>query len=154
MTRKERRKMIGVVKKNLNFRKSPEKKTDNIIKILPKDQNVNVKEDLGEWLKVTVGNKSGYVMAEHIAFAPEAPEEPEQPGTPEGKATEQGGDNIQATVIGKDQAAGEIDEDGNYLIDGKIVGKVEGDNIMITDPDIIAETLAEIEKEKAAGSDE
>ena len=70
--------MIGVVKKNLNFRKSPEKKTDNIIKILPKGQNVNVKEDQGEWLKVTVGRQSGYVMAEHIAFAPEAPETPEQ----------------------------------------------------------------------------
>lgn len=127
MTRKERRKMIGVVKKNLHFRETPEK-ADNIIKILPKDQNVNVIEDQGEWLKVKVGNKSGYVMAEYIAFAPETPTIPEQ------------------LEIAKETAAGEIDEDGNFLIDGKIVGKVDGDNILITDPDIIAETLAEMGK--------
>ena len=128
--------MIGVVKKNLHFRKTPEK-ADNIIKILPKDQNVDVVEDLGEWLKVKVGRTTGYVMAEYVAFAPEAPEQ----------------GNLGTTVIPdqleieKEKAAGEIDEDGNYLIDGKIVGKVDGDNILITDPDIIAETLADMDKE-------
>ena len=146
MTRKERRKMIGVVKKNLHFRKTAEK-TDNIIKILPKDQNVDVVEDLGEWLKVKVGRTTGYVMAEYVAFAPEAPETPEQ-GNPGATVIP---DQLE---IEKEKAAGEIDEDGNYLIDGKIVGKVDGDNILITDPDIIAETLAEIEKEKAAGSND
>ena len=68
--------MIGVVKKNLNLRKAPEK-ADNVIKILPKDQNVHVVEEQGEWLKVKAGRNTGYVMAEFIAFAPEAVEEAE-----------------------------------------------------------------------------
>lgn len=130
--------MIGVVKKNLFFRKAPEK-ADNAIKILPKDQNIDVIEDLGEWLKVKVGKTVGYVMAEHVAFAPAAAEDTE--------------DRIPEQIeISKDKAKGEIDEQGNFIIEGKVVGKVDGDNILITDPDIIAETLAEMKKED--GKDE
>ena len=135
--------MIGVVKKNLHFRKTAEK-TDNIIKILPKDQNVNVVEDLGEWLKVKVGKTTGYVMAEYVAFAPAAAEDSED--------TEKKDKIPEQIEMSKDEAKGEIDEEGNFIIEGKIVGKVEGDNILITDPDIIAETLAEMKKED--GKDE
>ena len=135
--------MIGVVKKNLHFRKTAEK-TDNIIKILPKDQNVNVVEDLGEWLKVKEGKTTGYVMAEYVAFAPEAAKDPG-----DGEEKKEIPEQIE---MSKDEAKGEIDEEGNFIIDGKIVGKVDGDNILITDPDIIAETLAEMKKED--GKDE
>lgn len=127
--------MTGSAKCVLNLRKTPEK-ADNIIEVLQKNKTMQIKEDNGEWLKVAIGRKTGYVMAKYVAIHPEAPETPDQ-----------GEDNVQVTVIGKDQAAGEIDKDGNYLIDGKIVGKVDGDNILITDPDIIAETLADMDKE-------
>ncbi|MGN1167215.1 MAG: hypothetical protein ACI4S2_12410 [Lachnospiraceae bacterium] len=42
---------------------------------------------------------------------------------------------------------GEIDADGNFAVDGEVIGKVDGDNITITDPEVIKETLEDIEKE-------
>lgn len=134
MAREREGKMKGTVKCDLNFRSEPKREDGNIITYLEKGKEITILEDQGEWLKVKVGNKHGHVMAEFVDITPE------DPGTPE------------QLEIEKDKAAGEIDKDGNYLIDGKIVGKVEGDNILITDPDIIAETLAEMEKED--GKDE
>ena len=144
--------MTGSAKCVLNLRKTPEKpeKADNIIEVLQKNQTMQIKEDNGEWLKVAIGRKTGYVMAKYVAIHPEAAE-PGEPGTP-GQGDPGATGIPEQLEIEKDKAAGEIDEDGNFLIDGKIVGKVDGDNILITDPDIIAETLAEIEKED--GKDE
>lgn len=137
MAREREGKMKGTVKCDLYFRSEPKKEDGNIITYLEKGKEITILENQGEWLKVKVGNKHGHVMAEFVDIAPE---DPGTPGTPE------------QLEIEKDKAVGEIDEDGNFLIDGKIVGKVDGDNILITDPDIIAETLAEIEKED--GKDE
>ena len=134
MAREREGKMKGTVKCDLYFRSEPKKEAENIITYLEKGREITILENQGEWLKVKVGNKHGYVMAEFVDIAPE------DPGTPE------------QLEIEKDKAVGEIDKDGNYLIDGKIVGKVDGDNILITDPDIIAETLAEMKKED--GKDE
>ena len=144
--------MTGSAKCVLNFRKTPEK-ADNIIEVLQKNKTMQIKEDNGEWLKVAIGKKTGYVMAKYVAIHPEAPE-PSNPRTPRTPGQGNPGNTTipDQLKIEKDKAAGEIDEDGNFLIDGKIVGKVDGDNILITDPDIIAETLAEIEKED--GKDE
>lgn len=140
MAREREGKMKGTVKCDLYFRSEPKKEDGNIITYLEKGKEITILENQGEWLKVKVGNKHGYVMAEFVDIAPEDPGAPGTPGTPE------------QLEIEKDKAAGEIDKDGNYLIDGKIVGKVDGDNILITDPDIIAETLAEMKKED--GKDE
>ena len=135
--------MTGSAKCVLNFRKTPEK-ADNIIEVLQKNKTMQIKEDNGEWLKVAIGKKTGYVMAKHVAIHPEAPEQVED---------EEKKDQVPEQIeISKDEAKGEIDEEGNFIIEGKIVGKVDGDNIMITDPDIIAETLAEMKKED--GKDE
>lgn len=90
MAREREGKMKGIVKKDLYFRKTPEK-ADNIIKILHRNQGVNVVEDLGEWLKVKVGKTTGYVMAEYVAFAPEATEEAET--TEQTEATEEADGN-------------------------------------------------------------
>lgn len=153
MAREREGKMKGTVKCDLYFRSEPKKEAANIITYLEKGKEITILEDQGEWLKVKVGNKHGHVMAEFVDIAPEdtgtpgtedtgtpGTEDPGAPGTPE------------QLEIEKDKAVGEIDKDGNYLIDGKIVGKVDGDNILITDPDIIAETLAEMKKED--GKDE
>ena len=48
---------------------------------------------------------------------------------------------------------GEIDENGNFLVDGEVIGQVDGDDILITDPGVIEETLkdmAETEEEAEA----
>ena len=41
-----------------------------------------------------------------------------------------------------------IDENGNFSVDGKVIGHVEGEDIVITDPEVIEETL------KAAPADQ
>lgn len=49
--------------------------------------------------------------------------------------------------------AGVIDENGNFSVDGKAIGHVDGDDIVITDPEVIEETLKdapEIQQEKKA----
>lgn len=135
--------MTGSAKCALNFRKTPEK-ADNIIEVLQKNKTMQIKEAKGEWLKVSIGRKVGYVMAKYIAIHSETTEQLGK--TPE---TIEPPEQIE---IEKDKAKGEIDEDGNYIIDGKVVGKVEGDNILITDADIIAETLADMKMED--GKDE
>jgi len=43
----------------------------------------------------------------------------------------------------EEPAAPVIDENGNFSVDGDAVGHVEGDNIVITDPEVIKETLKE-----------
>lgn len=42
-----------------------------------------------------------------------------------------------------DEAAteGEVDENGNFVVDGEVIGHVDGDTITITDKDVIKETL-------------
>lgn len=40
-----------------------------------------------------------------------------------------------------EEKGGEIDENGNFLVDGKIIGHVEGEDIVITDPDVIKATV-------------
>lgn len=35
----------------------------------------------------------------------------------------------------------EVDENGNFVVDGDVIGHVDGDNIVITDQDVIDETL-------------
>ena len=83
MAREREGKMKGTVKCDLNFRSEPKKEDVNIITYLEKGKEITILEDQGEWLKVKVGNKHGYVMAEYMDIAPEAPEEPEQPEEPE-----------------------------------------------------------------------
>lgn len=48
---------------------------------------------------------------------------------------------------------GEIDDNGNFLVDGEVIGQVDGDDILVTNSDVIEETLkdmAEEEKESEA----
>ena len=140
--------MKGTVKCDLYFRSEPKKEDGNIITYLERGKEITILEDLGEWLKVKVGNKHGHVMAEFVDITPEDTGAPGTPGQGEPGTPGQGEPGKPEQLeIEKDKAVGEIDKDGNYLIDGKIVGKVDGDNILITDPEIIAETLAEMEKE-------
>lgn len=40
-----------------------------------------------------------------------------------------------------EEKGGEIDENGNFLVDGKIIGHVEGEDIVITDPEVIKATV-------------
>lgn len=40
-----------------------------------------------------------------------------------------------------EEKGGEIDENGNFLVDGKIIGHVEGEDIVITDPEVIKGTV-------------
>lgn len=122
--------MLGTTKCAVNFRSKPEK-ADNVIKIIQKDHAVNIVQakDVPEgWLKIKVGKKPGYVMADFVDITPENKNEEDDP-----------------------EIKGEIDKDGNYVVDGKIVGKVDGENITITDPEIITETLAD--KEEGEGDD-
>lgn len=112
--------MLGTTKCAVNFRNKAEK-GDNLIKIIPKGHTVNILEekDVPEgWLKVKVGRKTGYMMAEFVEAHSKTGEEVE----------------------------GKIDKDGNFLVDGEVVGKVDGENITITDPEIITETLADVEE--------
>lgn len=112
--------MVGTTKCAVNFRSKAEK-ADNVIKVIPKDYTVNIvqAENVPEgWLKVKVGRKTGYMMAEFIEKHSKTSE----------------------------QIDGAIDKDGNFLVDGEIVGKVDGENVTITDPEIIAETLADKEE--------
>lgn len=129
--------MRGIAKCKLNFRTEPEK-ADNIIKVLDAGQAVNIKEELGDWLKVTAGRKSGYVMTQYIAI---------ETSNEEQTAAEEHKEETPETIaMKKGDIDGEIDADGNFIIDGKVVGKIDGEDIVITDPEIIAETLAEMEK--------
>ena len=79
MAREREGKMKGTVKCNLYFRSEPKKEATNIITYLEKGKEITILEDQGEWLKVKVGNKHGYVMAEYVDIAPEDPAEPEEP---------------------------------------------------------------------------
>lgn len=48
---------------------------------------------------------------------------------------------------------GEIDDNGNFIVDGEVIGQVDGDDILVKDSDVIEETLkdmAEEEKESEA----
>lgn len=38
----------------------------------------------------------------------------------------------------------EIDENGNFSANGEVIGYVEGDDIVITDPEVIEETLKDV----------
>ena len=55
------------------------------------------------------------------------------------------------------RAEGEIDAEGNFSVNGEVIGHVEGDNIVITDEATIKETLADIEeapkKKRAKGKE-
>ena len=77
MAREREGKMKGTVKCDLYFRSEPKKEDGNIITYLAKGRVITILEDLGEWLKVKVVNKHGYVMAEYVDIAPEAAEEAE-----------------------------------------------------------------------------
>lgn len=49
----------------------------------------------------------------------------------------------------------EIDADGNFVVDGKVIGYEESDGtVTITDPEVIAETLADGEPEESPESPE
>ena len=49
---------------------------------------------------------------------------------------------------------GEIDENGNFIVDGEVIGQVDGDNILITDPGVIEETLKEMAEEEKKAEEE
>ena len=49
-----------------------------------------------------------------------------------------------AEYVDKAAAEGEVDEDGNFVVDGKVIGKVDGEDITITDQDVIDETLKDV----------
>lgn len=49
--------------------------------------------------------------------------------------------------IDGDTDTGGIDADGNFTVDGEAIGKVDGENITITDPETIEETLEDLKKE-------
>lgn len=56
--------------------------------------------------------------------------------------------------VKEEVATGEIDENGNFLVDGEVIGQVDGDDILIRDPGVIEETLKEMaEEEKKAEAD-
>lgn len=44
--------------------------------------------------------------------------------------------------------AGEIDENGNFIVGDKAIGHVDGDRITITDPEVIKETMKDMEPEE------
>ena len=62
-TRKKTKK--GEVLTLLNFRSAPEI-ADNVLFILIDGSEVEITEDLGEWLKVTFEKTTGYVMAQYV----------------------------------------------------------------------------------------
>ena len=49
-----------------------------------------------------------------------------------------------AEYVDKAAAEGEVDENGNFVVDGKVIGKVDGEDITITDQDVIDETLKDV----------
>ena len=49
-----------------------------------------------------------------------------------------------AEYVDKAAAEGEVDEDGNFVVNGKVIGKVDGEDITITDQDVIDETLKDV----------
>lgn len=121
--------MNGKVKcELLNVRMTPEK-ADNIVAVVTKGTELLVVEGVNGWLRINSGDVDGYVMAEFVAIEVE----------PE-------------LVVGQAVAA-EVDENGNFSVDGKVIGHVEGDDIVITDPEVIQETLkdAPVAQEEAAG---
>ena len=62
-TRKKPKK--GEVLTLLNFRSAPEI-ADNVLFILKDRSELEITEDLGEWLKVTYEKNTGYVMAQYV----------------------------------------------------------------------------------------
>lgn len=62
-TRKKTKK--GEVLTLLNFRSAPEI-ADNVLFILKNRSELEITEDLGEWLKVTYEKTTGYVMAQYV----------------------------------------------------------------------------------------
>lgn len=62
-TRKKPKK--GEVLTLLYFRSAPEI-ADNVLSILKKGSELEITEDLGEWLKVTHEKSTGYVMAQYV----------------------------------------------------------------------------------------
>ena len=105
----------------LNVRKTPEK-ASNVVTTVAKDTELQIIGEANGWLQVKNGTVEGYVMAEFVAIEAE----------PE-------------LVVGQAVAA-EVDENGNFHADGKIIGHVEGDDIVITDPEVIQETLKDVEE--------
>lgn len=52
-----------------------------------------------------------------------------------------------AEYVDEVAAEGEIDEDGNFIVDGEVIGHVDGDDIVITDQDVIEETLKDFNEQ-------
>lgn len=46
-----------------------------------------------------------------------------------------------AEYVDEAAAEGEVDDDGNFVVDGDVIGHVDGEDIVITDQDVINETL-------------
>lgn len=49
-----------------------------------------------------------------------------------------------AEYVDETATEGEVDEDGNFVVDGEAIGHVDGDDIVITDQDVIDETLKDV----------
>lgn len=43
----------------------------------------------------------------------------------------------------------EIDENGKFIVDGKTIGYVDGDDVVVTDEEIIKETLEDAESQRS-----
>ena len=59
---------------------------------------------------------------------------------------------VMAEYVELEQA--EIDENGNFIVDGKVIGHVDGDDIVITDEEVIKETLKDEEPPKQEAEDQ
>ena len=49
---------------------------------------------------------------------------------------------VEAGIAVYVEPTGDIDNDGNFVVDGEVIGHVEGEHIVITDEEVIAEPLA------------
>ena len=59
---------------------------------------------------------------------------------------------VMAEFVELEQA--KIDENGNFTVDGKVIGHVDGDDIVITDKEVIKETLKDAEPPKQEAEDQ